>query len=86
MRTSCHGWVTGGEGEGSDVERGDTEVLEQVTEVGSRPHVEGAALGRAATFIHLLGWREAENGCRHGRVAGFPGGQMREFFLIGTIF
>lgn len=78
--------MTGGEREGDDAERGDTQVLEQVTEVGSRPHVEGVDLGRAVTFIHLLGRREAETGCRYGWVAGFPYGQMREFFLIGTIF
>lgn len=54
--------------------------------MGSRPHAERVALGRAATFINLSGRREAESECRYGIVAGFPDGKMREFFQIGTIF
>lgn len=36
-----------GQGEDGGAERGDTQALEQVREVGSRPHVEQVALGRA---------------------------------------
>lgn len=48
--------------------------------------MERVALGRAATFIHLLDRREAESEHRNGIVAGIPDGKMREFFQIGTIF
>lgn len=46
----------------------------------------GVASGRAVTFIHALSGREAECGCRYGKLATCPDGKMRALFLIGTMF
>lgn len=40
--------------------------MEQVREVGSRPHVEQVALGRAMTSVHALGGREQRGGAGTG--------------------
>lgn len=77
-------WIgTGGEEGGGDAESGDTQVLEQVREVASRPQVEGC-LGQGSDFHPIVGRREAESRCRYGRVAGFTDGKIMVFFLIGS--